>query len=662
MAVRDVIARFFGLSAQEHVEFLGPAFRDMVLGLTAEELYRTQPHLRIVLSFVARNVAHLGLHAFERVSETDRARLRDDPLALLMKRPNATMTGYELIETLVSDLGLYDIAYWFVAESTKAPSGWEIRPIPPSWVVEQRGGDAFAAASYVVQNLKGERYEVGANDMIVFHGWNPGRPKHGTSPVQTLKQILAEQVQAWSYRQQVWQRGGRVGTVITRPQGREWSDAARTKFMQAWKARWTGMNGAAAGGTPILEDGMTIQRLGFGAREEEWAEVAKVALSTVAAVYHVNPVMVGILDNANFSNTKEFRKMLYSETLGPQLAMIEDRLNAFLVPRVSKSATAYLEFNIAEKLQGDFEEQAAVLSASTGAPWMTRNEARARQNLPAIEGGDEVVTPLNVLIGGQASPRDGVTAGGGGGSLPADDPEAVGATVDEPKTRQQKAKAATGSVKSSDVDPTEYVAAAQQVLRRFFERQRKAVLSRLGAKDDAWWDAERWDKELGDDLYRLAVTTATSIGTAQAVALGFEAGEYDEDRTLAFLRAVADSRAGAVNAATRAQIAAAIDDEDGDPSAVFDVAVAERADTGSAALVAALAGFAVMEAGKQLVGSRATKTWLVMSSNPRPEHAAMNGETVPIEDDFSNGATWPGDPVLGVDGVAGCSCALEINY
>jgi hypothetical protein len=46
------------------------------------------------------------------------------------------------------------------------------------------------------------------------------------------------------------------------------------------------------------------------------------------------------------------------------------------------------------------------LQASTGAPWLTRNEARARANLPAVENGDELVTPLNVLVGGQASPLD----------------------------------------------------------------------------------------------------------------------------------------------------------------------------------------------------------------------------------------------------------------
>ena len=171
----------------------------------------------------------------------------------------------------------------------------------------------------------------------------------GTSPVETLKQVLAEQVQAWSYREQVWQRGGRVGAYLTRPKDAKWSDAARERFARDWKDRWTGKDGKKAGGTPILEDGMELKRIGFNAREEEWSEVAKLALSTVAAVYHVNPVMVGILDNANFSNTKEFRKMLYTETLGPMLAMIEDRINTFLVPRSYRTTIAPTSSSISRR-------------------------------------------------------------------------------------------------------------------------------------------------------------------------------------------------------------------------------------------------------------------------------------------------------------------------
>lgn len=659
MAFRDAVQALF--SQRDHssqIDWLGPTFRSMILGLTPEELYRTQPHLRIVLSFVARNIAHLGLHSFERKADGDRQRLRDDPLALLLKYPNPNLTQFELLETLASDVGLYDVAYWWVHEDADRPSGWRITPVPPSWVAEQRGGNAFAPAEYIVVAPSGERVPVPAADMLVFHGWNPGRPKHGTSPVETLKQILAEQVQAWSYREQIWQRGGRVGAYLTRPKEAAWSDAARERFAKDWKDRWTGRDGKKAGGTPILEDGMELKRLGFNAREEEWVEVSKVALSTVAGVYHVNPVMVGILDNANFSNTKEFRKMLYSETLGPTLARFEDRINAFLVPRIAQGRDLYVEFNIEEKLQGDFEEQAAILSTSTGAPWMTRNEARALRNLPAIEGGDVLVVPLNVLTGAQASPRDSGTQNERSGRAIAK------AAVDIGELRVLESGRKSGTVRAKAQAPATHVAKAAEVVAAFFDRQRKSVLSRLGAKDASWWDEDRWNDELSADLLALALNTTPEVAKAALEKVGLSEDDYDVSRTEAFLAAIAKSRAGAINAATREQVEAILDGSgpEGvtDPAHVFEKAKSSRTEVISLTVITTFAAFATVEAAKQNGGG--SKTWIVTSSNPRAEHAAMNGESVGIDDTFSNGAKWPGDPVLGADGVAGCECDVEVNF
>jgi len=637
----------------QQVDWLGPTFRGMVLGLTPEELYRTQPHLRTVLSFVARNIAHLGLHAFERGEDGSRTRLRSDPLALLLKSPNDSMTQFELLEALASDMGLYDVAYWWVHEDAERESGWSIRPIPPDWVAEQRGGNAFRPAEFVIVPPNGERTPIPAEQMLVFHGWNPGRPKHGTSPVETLKQVLAEQVQAWSYREQVWQRGGRVGAYITRPKEAQWSDAARERFARDWKDRWTGKDGKKAGGTPILEDGMTLNRLGFSAREDEWAEVAKLALATVAAVYHVNPVMVGILDNANFSNTKEFRKMLYSETPGPTLARFEDRINAFLVPRVSPGVDAYVEFNIQEKLQGDFEEQAAILSTSTGRPWMTANEARGLRNMPAIEGGDELVIPLNVLIGGQASPRD----SGSQNEKTARALEDIGELRVLPRKGGRTVRA------KAQAPPTHH-AKAEQVITAYFKRQRASVLSRLGSKDPDWWDGDRWDAELATDLLALALSTTPVVAKAALEKAGLDESAYDVGRTQRFLAEMAKARAGAINSTTRDQLAAILDGSgpEGvtDPAHVFEKAEGSRTAAIVLTLLTTFAAFATVEAAKQNGG--ATKTWIVTSSNPRPSHAAMNGQTVGIDEPFSNGAKWPGDPALGADGVAGCECDVEVTF
>lgn len=606
-----------------------------IRGMSAAELWRSQPHLRTVVSFVARNVAQLGLHSFERVSNTDRVRDRTSPIATALANPGDGMTSYDLIFALVGDKALYDRAYLlpWVDES----GAWRLRRLPPSWVsVKDR--DAFSVRTYSL-SLGDRTAVVPASSVIAFGGYSPTRPNGCSPTVDALKETLGEQVAASLYRTQVWQRGGRASAVISRPAGApQWSDKAAERFREDWYAKYTG-DGPLAGGTPILEDGMTLNKVDFSATDQQWVEGAKLAFATVAAAFHVNPTMVGILDNANYSNVREFRRMLYGDTLGPILSELEAVLNTFALPAMGMDpAGHYVEFNIAEKLQGSFEEQAGVMSTMVGRPIMTADEARARFNLPSLGGNaGELATPLNVLIGGQASPRDSGSQNRNSGS---------------PKV---KARAAST-----------FEEKAEQVVRAFFSRQERVVRGALGRKSGSdWWDEDRWDDELTADLYRLALATSEQVAAKTLDEIGFDPSEYDTDRTLAWLGEVSRRSAQSINATTLQRIQDALDvefDPDAEESPL-DVAFAaqdSRAGQIATTVVTMISGFATAEAAKQVAGDRATKTW-VTGPNPRPSHAVMDGETVLLSEDFSNGMAWPGSSGADVDEVAGCNCSLSIN-
>ena len=107
----------------------------------------------------------------------------------------------------------------------------------------------------------------------------------------------------------------------------------------------------------------------------------------------------------------------------------------------------------------------------------------------------------------------------------------------------------------------------------------------------------------------------------------------------------------------------AADDDARTPSDVYRDAGSVRAATGAAALAVAVAGWSAIEAVRQVAPRRgAVKTWEVNSGNPRASHAAMNGETVPYSEPFSNGAMWPGDSsVLDAAEVANCQCSVLIT-
>lgn len=412
------------LGASEFAAMTNPS------SMTAAQMWESQPHFRTVVTFIARNIAQLGLHSFERVDQNDRRRDRDSVLAQSVQDVDGQMTTFELVFALVGDLALYDRAYWWAAPSSDMPSGWMIRRLPPTWVepVMANPWEVKEYRAYIRDDAAPEI--IPADKVLAFPGYHPGKMLGSSPTVDALRQTLQEQVEAATYRSQVWKRGGRASSVIERPAtAAPWTETQAERFRSDWYANFTG-NGPRAGGTPVLEDGMQLKRIDFNAQEQQYVEAAKLSLTTVASAFHVNPTMIGQNDGANYSNVREFRKMLYGDTLGPLVAQIEGRINSFLIPRMGLDRRRfYVEFNIEEKLQGNFEDQATSLQASTGAPWMTRNEARSIRNLPAIEGGDELVTPLNVLIGGQASPADGQTAGGGGSAALLGQEEVVPATV-----------------------------------------------------------------------------------------------------------------------------------------------------------------------------------------------------------------------------------------
>lgn len=183
----------------------------------------------------------------------------------------------------------------------------------------------------------------------------------------------------------------------------------------------------------------------------------------VASAYYIAPELIGAREGT-FSNIKAFKEMLYGPNLGPYYVAWQQALNASLVPKLAPGEGVYIEASIEAKMRGSFEEQIDYLSTAVGAPFMTRNEARPRLNLPKVEGGDELITPLNVLLGGQASPQDGKSLDG--------------------------------------------------VVLKFQQRQRHIVLSQKRAGAFDWWDRDRWDRELAEDLTKAGL----EAGAAEALA------------------------------------------------------------------------------------------------------------------------------------------------
>lgn len=539
-------------------------------------IWRTQPQVRTVVSFLARNIAQLGLHTYRRISDVDRERVTEHPLARLLSRPSPYATRYRAVDALVSDLGIFDNAYWLkVATGEAQPAVLRLDPDRVTPV----GDNAFYADGYEFQGNRSRRV-FPADQVVHFRGYNPTDPRSGSSPIETLRSILAEEWQANLYREQLWRNGARVSGYLRRPtDAPPWSREARDRFRLQWHNQYTG-DGPQTGGTPVLEDGMEFNAASVTPEQAQYLEARKLTREEVAAAYHVPPPLVGILENATYSNIREQHKHLYQDCLGPWLAMIAEEIELQLVPDFDDTAGLYVEFNLAEKLRGSFEDQASQLQTAIGAPYMTRNEGRGKLNLPQIDGGDDLVTPLNVLIGGQASPTDAASP-----------PKTAGVVV--------KARASQ-----------QHTDQAVEVLSRYFARQGSVVSSQLGAAKAQRkvsladvYDTVRWVAELTAELFGLAVGVAGAAGRAALKAIDMDPAGYDEDRTLPWIQTHAQFVAESIEAGTRDGIEQALADPDPGKAVVtlFAEYATSRTEELAATEVTALSGFATAEAVEMTV-------------------------------------------------------------
>ena len=598
------------------------------------QFWKEQPQLRKVVGYIARNVASIPLHVFERNDTNDRARVTEGGLAETIASPRPGVGAFRFWEAVISDGLLYD--KWAILKHANDAGRVELIQIP-SWRLTFRTDELRRVTE--VYYWTGDRksitdqaddawVQVPLGDLILDHGFSPWGA--GLSVVETLHPLLEETARALSFRDEMWANGVSVPGYVSRgADAPNWSPEARSQFVESLRKYRSG--GTHAGGWPLLEDGMKLEPLTtVSSSQANDLEGRELSAAEVAAAFYVPPELVGVRAS-NYSSMRELRQMVYRDVLGPYIDAWVQALNVQLVPDLADGRALYIEPHLEAKLRGSFEEQAEIAQASVGAPTMTRNEYRSRMNMPPIEGGDDLVTPLNVLVGGQASPRDSGTQNRVANPVKA-----------EPVL----------SIKTAPTDPERAV--VEQALDRFFSRQFAAILSAKGAGAE-WWDGVRWNKELADDLHRLYELLATEAGRRTLERAGLDPDNFDVDRIQAFIAESARRSAESINEATKTQVEAA--EVGAEASALGDPAV--RAAAAGVSVATFAASFGAVEAARQQ-SPRATKTWVTNSAHPRKSHSRLDGQTVPIDQRFSNGLMWPG--AFGdADEVAGCKCSVTVN-
>ena len=212
---------------------------------------------------------------------------------------------------------------------------------------------------------------------LKFH--TPRHPLIGESPIKAAAMAVGINVELSKNQAAFFAHMSRPSGILSTDM--KLTAQQMAELRAAFEAQSKDMN---AGRIPILGGGMSWQPLGITSQDAQVVQAQRMSIEEICRVFGVPPPLIGDLSNATLSNAETMIQHFLSMGLGSYLEGVErafDRLFGL-------GANEYVELDTAALLRTDFAGRIDGLTKAVQGGLMTPDEARAREGLNKIKGGD----------------------------------------------------------------------------------------------------------------------------------------------------------------------------------------------------------------------------------------------------------------------------------
>lgn len=344
---------------------------------------------------LSESVAQLPFPLYQRTA-TGKQRAADHPVyRLLHDLPNPEMTAFQLRRALMVHLATWGNAYCEIEWSL---GGYPVAlwPLMPN-VTEPMRVDG--ELMYATRLPNGKTLALPAHR--VWHVTGLGTdPSYGISPIRQHMETIGLAQAMTGHGASFFANGARPGIILKHPGTLD--PEALKRLKESFSAAYEGLNNAYR--TLILEEGMGIETVGIPPDEAQFLGSREFQTVEVARIYNMPPHMIQHLAEATYNNIEHQGLQFVTNTLMPYLVNFEQTVARDLL--VGAERDEYYAEHLVDGLQrGDIKTRYEAYSTGIQTGILSINEARTRENLDAIPGGDVHLVPLNLAPLGSNGPQ-----------------------------------------------------------------------------------------------------------------------------------------------------------------------------------------------------------------------------------------------------------------
>jgi len=335
------------------------------------------------VGLISDTVSTLPLNLYERLPDGGRRVASEHQLQdVLHSSPNYNNTPFEFWQIELAAMLLRGNAYAEIKRTANKVSS--INFLLPQSIEPQIQEDG--SLRYCYSNKNNTRI-ISENDMFHTKAFTLDGIT-GISPIQYGANVIGSAMSADAAANSTF-KNGLMPTVAFST-----DKIIKKEQREEFRASVREISGAInAGKSPILEYGLEAKQIGISPEDAQLLESRKFSLEEICRWFRVPPWMIGYTEkNTSWGSGLEQQMIAFvTFNLNPWITRIQQSINKRLLSPEDRSKY-YAEFSLDGLLKGDSSARASFYSAMVNNGIYTRDEVRAKENLPKRGGNADVLT------------------------------------------------------------------------------------------------------------------------------------------------------------------------------------------------------------------------------------------------------------------------------
>ena len=311
---------------------------------------------------------------------------------MLNERPNRYMTASVFWSTMELCRNHYGNAYALI--DTRDPKRPQLWPIDPQ-TVQVWYDDACVLSDapdvyYRVSTKNGLRI-FGSEEVLHFKSHNTFDGLVGISVREQLAATIEGNVKAQNMVNEMYDSGMTAKAVLQYTGGLNDANVKTLKdniekYMKGGKSSTSGVSNLVP-----IPMGFSLTPLNLKLADNQFIEVKQYSALQIASAFGVKPYQVGDYSKSSYASAEAQQLSFLVDTLLFIVKQYEEEIGYKLLTDQEEAEGYHSKFNTAVMLRADQQTQINTLSTAVSSFLMTPNEARERLDLPAKEGGDQLL-------------------------------------------------------------------------------------------------------------------------------------------------------------------------------------------------------------------------------------------------------------------------------